>query len=82
MFGAHKGRPCRTVPPPGWQWCLDHLFSRRGAPLDEEYIEALVQIVDGTLEGASTSQQLQALDLLGEFGGLASEPRRRWKGRK
>jgi hypothetical protein len=36
----------------------------------EERIEALIQIVDGTVKGATTSHQLDALDLLGQYGGL------------
>jgi hypothetical protein len=64
-----RGEPCRIAPPHGWQWCLDHLLNSPVVPL-EERIEALIQVVDGKVKGATTSQQLEALDLLGQYGGL------------
>lgn len=64
-----QGEVCRVAPPLGWQWCLGHLLSSPAVPL-EERIEALIQIVDGTVKGATTSHQLDALDLLGQYGGL------------
>ena len=64
-----RGEPCGIAPPLGWQWCLEHLLSSPVVPV-EERIEALIQVVDGTVKGATTSHQLEALDLLGQYGGL------------
>jgi hypothetical protein len=63
------GKPCGMAPPLGWQWCLGHLLASPVMPL-EERIEALIQIVDGKVQGATAGHQLDALDLLGQYAGL------------
>jgi hypothetical protein len=64
-----QGSPCEVILPTGWQCCVDHLMSWSAIPL-EERVEALVQVVDGSVKGATIQQQLTALDLLGQLGGL------------
>lgn len=69
-----EGRPCRAAPIPDANLCIEHLLmeacdERSGLPT-ETIVEALVQIVDGALKGATVPQQLSALDLLGQFAGL------------
>lgn len=69
-----RGDPCSTAPTPETSLCIEHLLieacaARTRLPI-ETLVEALVQIVDGAVTGASVSQQLSALDLLGQFAGL------------
>ena len=69
-----RGDPCSMAPIPEASLCIEHLFNeacaaRTRLPI-ETLVEALVQIVDGAVIGASVSQQLSALDLLGQFAGL------------
>jgi hypothetical protein len=47
-----RGEACGIAPPLGWQWCLEHLLSSPVVPL-EERVEALIQVVDGTVKGAT-----------------------------
>jgi hypothetical protein len=72
-----RGETCSMAPIPGPGLCIEHLFieacaAKTRIPIGT-IVEALGQIVDGAMGGATVSQQLSALDLLGQFAGLDGE---------
>ncbi|MGN6392976.1 MAG: hypothetical protein ACTHM9_12105 [Gemmatimonadales bacterium] len=67
-------RLCDRVALPGLSWCCDHLWNSNDD--FEKVAAALELIIDGKVLGASTTQRLDALDLVGMMAGLTPAKRR------